>query len=147
MARLETEQLQEGAADDTKISKGKTGRKKRLKRVVTDVIVHIHASFNNTIVTVTDVKGNALSQSSGGRSGYAGSRKNSPLAGQMAVEKALQEAKDNYGAESAEVWVWGPGPGRDNSIRVVRNFVAVVAIEDVTTIAFNGPRPAKQRRV
>lgn len=127
-------------------SKGRGG-KKRVKRLVSDIIVHVYASFNNTIITVTDVKGNTLSWATAGGSGFRGSRKSTPFAGQVATTRAIQKAKEVYGAESAEVRVYGPGPGRDASVRAVRDFVSVTGIYDVTGIPFNGCRAPKQRRV
>lgn len=127
--------------------KGKGRSRRRLKRLVTDVIVHIYASFNNTITTVTDVKGNVLAWATAGGSGFRGSRKSTPFAGQVATARALQKAVDTYGAESAEVRVFGPGPGRDASVRAVRDHVKISAIYDVTSIPFNGCRPPKERRV
>ncbi len=126
-------------------AKGK-GRRK-VKRLVSDIIVHIYASFNNTIITVTDVKGNTLTWATAGGSGFRGSRKSTPFAGQVAAAKAVQKAKDVFGAESAEVRVCGPGPGRDASVRAVRDYVSISAIYDVTGIPFNGCRAPKQRRV
>lgn len=121
--------------------------KKKGKRVVHDIIVHVYASFNNTIITVTDVKGNTLSWATAGGCGFRGSRKSTPFAGQVAAGKAIQRAKELYGAESAEVRVYGPGPGRDASVRAVREFVQITAIFDVTGIPFNGVRAPGERRV
>ncbi len=125
----------------------KTRSKKKGKRVVHDVIVHVYASFNNTIITVTDVKGNTLSWATAGGCGFRGSRKSTPFAGQVAAGKAIQRAKELYGAESAEVRVYGPGPGRDASVRAVREYVQIIAIFDVTGIPFNGVRAPGARRV
>lgn len=133
--------------DGAKGAAGKGKNKRKVKRLVSDVIVHIYASFNNTIITITDVKGNALAWATSGGSGFRGSRKSTPFAGQVATSKAIQKAKDMYGAESAEVRVCGPGPGRDASVRAVRDYVSITAIYDVTGIPFNGCRAPKQRRV
>jgi len=124
-----------------------TVRKKKPKRVIMDVIVHVYASFNNTLITVTDVKGNTLSWATAGGCGFRGSRKSTPFAGQVAAGKAVQKTKDLYGAESAEVRVYGPGPGRDASVRAVREHLQITGIHDVTGIPFNGCRAPKQRRV
>jgi small subunit ribosomal protein S11 len=121
--------------------------KKKTKRMISDIIVHVYASFNNTLITVTDVKGNTLSWATAGGCGFRGSRKSTPFAGQVAAGKAVQKAKELYGAESAEVRIYGPGPGRDASVRAVRDFVSITAIFDVTGIPFNGCRAPKQRRV
>jgi small subunit ribosomal protein S11 len=126
---------------------GKAKVKKRTKRVITDVIVHVYASFNNTLITVTDVKGNTLSWATAGGCGFRGSRKSTPFAGQVAAGKAIQKARELYGAECAEVRIYGPGPGRDASVRAVRDFVQITAIFDVTGIPFNGCRAPKARRV
>ena len=134
---------------DSGAAKAKAASKsrKRFKRHVTDIIINIFASFNNTIVTVTDAKGGTLSWATAGGSGFRGSRKSTPFAGQVATSKALQKAKDLYGAETAEVRIFGPGPGRDASVRVIRDYVSVTMISDVTGIPHNGCRPEKQRRV
>lgn len=125
----------------------KTRSKRKTRRVITDVIVHVYASFNNTIITVTDVKGNTLSWATAGGCGFRGSRKSTPFAGQVAAAKAIQKARELYGVESAEVRIYGPGPGRDASIRAVRDTVQITAIYDVTGIPFNGCRAPKERRV
>lgn len=138
------------AKDSGTISKSvaEKGRgRRKVKRLVTDIIVHIYASFNNTIVTVTDVKGNTLSWATAGGCGFRGSRKSTPFAGQVATAKAVQKAKEVYGAESAEVWVSGPGPGREASINAVNDFVSITAMFDVTGVPFNGCRAPNQRRV
>lgn len=127
--------------------KGQGRLKKKAKRVISDVIVHVYASFNNTLITVTDVKGNTLSWATAGGCGFRGSRKSTPFAGQVAAGKAIQRARELYGVESAEIRIYGPGPGRDASVRAVRDFVSITAIFDVTGIPFNGCRAPKQRRV
>lgn len=127
--------------------KGQGRLKRKSKRVVSDVIVHVYASFNNTLITVTDVKGNTLAWATAGGCGFRGSRKSTPFAGQVAAGKAIQKAREVYGAESAEVRIYGPGPGRDASVRAVRDVVQITAIFDVTGIPFNGCRAPKQRRV
>lgn len=136
----------DSAADAVKAKAAAKGRK-RFKRHVTDIIVNIFASFNNTVITITDTKGNTLSWATAGGCGFRGSRKSTPFAGQVATAKALQKAKDLYGAETAEVKVFGPGPGRDASVRVIRDYVMVTMISDVTGIPHNGCRPEKARRV
>ncbi|MGD9590978.1 MAG: 30S ribosomal protein S11 [Candidatus Berkiella sp.] len=127
--------------------KGQGRLKRKTKRVVSDVIVHVYASFNNTLINVTDVKGNTLSWATAGGCGFRGSRKSTPFAGQVAAGKAIQKARELYGAESAEVRIYGPGPGRDASVRAVRDVVQITAIFDVTGIPFNGVRAPKARRV
>jgi small subunit ribosomal protein S11 len=126
---------------------GKSKTKRKSRRVITDIIVHVYASFNNTLITVTDVKGNTLSWATAGGCGFRGSRKSTPFAGQVAAGKAVQKARDLYGVESAEVRIYGPGPGRDASVRAVRDIVQITGIYDVTGIPFNGCRAPKERRV
>jgi small subunit ribosomal protein S11 len=121
--------------------------KKKKTRVVTDAVVHITVSFNNTIVTFTDRRGNALCWSTAGANGFKNSRKSTPYAAQMAVEAAADKAKD-YGVINVDVEVQGPGAGRESAIRALstKGF-KVSMITDVTTIPHNGCRPPKKRRV
>src|SRR3990167_5751344 len=130
------------------IAKGKQQKgKKKVKRVVTDGIVHVHASFNNTIVTFTDRQGNALCWATSGGSGFRGSRKSTPYAAQIATEKASAVAKE-YGMKSVAVFIHGPGPGRESSIReLIAQEFKIVEITDVTGIPHNGCKPSKKRRV
>lgn len=125
----------------------KVASKKKTKRLVSDGIVHVHASFNNTIVTVTDLKGNTLSWATAGGSGFRGSRKSTPHAASVAASRALEKARDTYSLETAEVRVYGPGPGRDAAVKAARDFVQVTGIFDITGIPFNGCRPPNERRV
>ncbi len=109
--------------------------------------VHIQSSFNNTLVTITDMQGNALSWSSSGSLGFKGSRKSTPFAAQQAAETAANAAKE-YGLRSVEVYVKGPGAGRESAIRALANCgLEVTLIEDVSPIPHNGCRPPKKRRV
>ena len=121
--------------------------KKKVKKHVTDAIAHVHASFNNTIITITDRQGNALSWATSGGCGFRGSRKSTPFAAQVAAEKAGRAAAE-FGVKNVEVRVKGPGPGRESSVRAL-NAVGfrVSQIEDVTPIPHNGCRPPKRRRV
>ncbi|MBN8737440.1 MAG: 30S ribosomal protein S11 [Xanthomonadales bacterium] len=121
--------------------------KKKTKRVVTDGVVHVQASFNNTIVTITDRQGNALSWATAGGAGFRGSRKSTPFAAQVAAEKAGRVALD-YGVKSLEVRIKGPGPGRESAVRSLNALgYKVTNIIDVTPIPHNGCRPPKKRRV
>jgi len=121
--------------------------RKRVKKSVVDGIAHIHASFNNTIIMITDRQGNALSWATSGGSGFRGSRKSTPFAAQVAAERAGNAALD-YGLKNLEVRVKGPGPGRESAVRAL-NAVGykITNIEDVTPIPHNGCRPPKKRRV
>lgn len=121
--------------------------KKKAKRVVTEGIAHIQATFNNTIVTITDNQGNALSWATSGGSGFRGSRKSTPFAAQVAAERAGTAAKE-YGMQNLHVNVKGPGPGREAAVRAL-NAVGfnIHTITDVTPIPHNGCRPPKKRRV
>ncbi|HEX9679065.1 MAG TPA: 30S ribosomal protein S11 [Candidatus Saccharimonadales bacterium] len=121
--------------------------KKKQKRIVAAGEVHIQASFNNTIITVTDKKGDTLTASSAGATGFRGSKKGTAYAAQVASEKALNQAKQQFGLASVEVFVGGIGLGREAAIRALQNVEVVVeSIKDVTTIAHGGVRPRKPRR-
>jgi len=121
--------------------------KKKVKRVVTDAVAHVQASFNNTIVTITDRQGNALSWATAGGAGFRGSRKSTPYAAQVAAEKAGRAAQD-YGVKTVEVRIKGPGPGRESTVRSLNALgYKVLNIIDVTPIPHNGCRPPKKRRV
>ena len=121
--------------------------RKKVSRTVVDGIAHIHASFNNTIVTITDRQGNALSWATSGGSGFRGSRKSTPFAAQVAAERAAIAAKE-YGLQNVDVEVKGPGPGRESAVRALDNAgLKVTNITDVTPIPHNGCRPPKKRRV
>jgi small subunit ribosomal protein S11 len=124
----------------------KTTRKK-VKKVVVDGIAHINATFNNTIITITDRQGNTLSWATSGGSGFRGSRKSTPFAAQVASERAGEAAKE-YGLQNLEVRVKGPGPGRESAVRALNSSgFKVQSITDVTPIPHNGCRPPKKRRV
>ncbi|MGL4448856.1 MAG: 30S ribosomal protein S11 [Aeromonas sp.] len=129
------------------MAKTPTRARKRVKKQVSDGIAHVHASFNNTIVTITDRQGNALSWATAGGSGFRGSRKSTPFAAQVAAERAGEMAKE-YGLKNLEVMVKGPGPGRESSIRALNAAgFRITNITDVTPIPHNGCRPPKKRRV
>ena len=122
-------------------------RGKKTKRVVTDGIVHVHASFNNTIVTFTDRQGNALCWATSGGSGYRGSRKSTPYAAQIAADAAASKALE-FGMKTLSVEVKGPGSGRETALRALqaRGF-RILSIKDTTPMPHNGTRPPKKRRV
>jgi small subunit ribosomal protein S11 len=121
--------------------------RKKAKRNVVDGIAHIHASFNNTIVTITDRQGNALAWATAGGSGFRGSRKSTPFAAQVAAERVGDMVKE-YGLKNLEVEVKGPGPGRESAVRALNNAgFRITNITDVTPIPHNGCRPPKKRRV
>ena len=121
--------------------------RKKVKKNVVDGIAHIHASFNNTIVTITDRQGNALGWATAGGSGFRGSRKSTPFAAQVAAERAGNVVKE-MGMKNLEVCVKGPGPGRESAIRALNaNGFTITSITDVTPIPHNGCRPPKRRRV
>jgi len=122
--------------------------RKKTKRQISDGIVHIYSSFNNTIVTITDVQGNALSWASSANCGYKGSRKSTPFAASEAAQKAGQLAVDNYGMKNVQARVRGPGPGRESAIRALNAIgLKILSITDVTGVPFNGCRDPKRRRV
>jgi len=121
--------------------------KKKVRKTVADGIAHVHASFNNTIITITDRQGNALSWATAGGSGFRGSRKSTPFAAQVAAEHAGRAAQD-FGVKNLEVRVNGPGPGRESSVRSLNALgYKIINIIDVTPIPHNGCRPPKKRRV
>ena len=134
-------------SDDKKQTSGAGKPRKKVKRMVTDGIAHVHASFNNTVVTITDRQGNTLSWATSGGCGFRGSRKSTPFAAQVAAEKAGTAAQE-YGVRTVEVRVRGPGPGRESAVRALNAAgLKVTSIEDVTPIPHNGCRPPKKRRV
>src|ERR687898_1709566 len=124
-----------------------TKSKKKARRNVSVGVVHIHSTFNNTTVTVTDAKGDTLCWSSAGSSGFKGSRKSTPFAGQMAAQQAADKAK-KFGVKEIEVKVKGPGSGRESAITALEAAgLKVKSIEDITPLPHNGCRPRKKRRV
>jgi small subunit ribosomal protein S11 len=124
-----------------------TRTKKKVKKQVADGVAHIHASFNNTIITITDRQGNALGWATSGGSGFRGSRKSTPFAAQVAADRVGQAVKE-YGLKNLDVNVKGPGPGRESAVRALNNAgFKITSITDVTPIPHNGCRPPKKRRV
>ena len=129
------------------MAKAPTRTRKRVKKHVVDGMAFIHASFNNTIVTLTDRQGNAISWATAGGSGFRGSRKSTPFAAQVAAEKAANIAAE-VGLKNLEVFVKGPGPGRESAVRALNAAgFKITNITDVTPIPHNGCRPPKKRRV
>ena len=122
-------------------------QRKRVKKNVVDGVAHVHASFNNTIITITDRQGNALSWATSGGCGFRGSRNSTPFSAQVAAEKAGQVVKD-FGMKNLDVEIKGPGPGRESAVRALNNLgFKINNITDVTPIPHNGCRPPKRRRV
>lgn len=121
-------------------------RRRERKNIVSGV-AHVNASFNNTVVTITDAQGNAISWSSSGAKGFKGSRKSTPYAAQMAAEDAAKKAQE-HGMKTLEVEVKGPGSGRESALRALQSMgLVITSIRDVTSIPHNGCRPKKRRRV
>jgi small subunit ribosomal protein S11 len=138
------EESAEGAAEHETKPKA---RKKKNRRTVSEGHIHVLATFNNTIITVTDTKGNTLSTASAGASGFRGSKKGTAYAAQVAAEKAIGTAKQNYGLSKADVFVKGVGLGRDAAIRtLVNQKVSIENIRDVTGIPHGGVRPRRPKR-
>ncbi len=125
----------------------KTSRKRRVKKHIENGVAHIHSTFNNTLVMITDTQGNAIAWSSAGALGFKGSRKSTPFAAQMAAEAATKQAME-HGLKNVEVSVKGPGSGREAAIRALQaTGLEITAIRDVTPVPHNGSRPPKRRRV
>src|SRR5512134_578578 len=129
------------------MAKPSTKVRKKVKKNVAEGVAHVHASFNNTIITITDRQGNAISWSTSGAQGFKGSRKSTPFAAQVAAEDAAKKAQE-HGLRSIEVWVKGPGSGRESALRALQAAgLSITLIKDVTPIPHNGCRPPKRRRV
>ncbi|MGS1034463.1 30S ribosomal protein S11 [Burkholderia glumae] len=121
--------------------------RKKVKKNVAEGVVHVHASFNNTVITITDRQGNALAWATSGGQGFKGSRKSTPFAAQVAAESAGRVAME-YGVKNLEVRIKGPGPGRESAVRALHGLgIKITAISDVTPIPHNGCRPPKRRRI
>ena len=136
------EQKQQAAA-----AAGTNKGRKKVKKHVTDGVAHVHASFNNTIITITDRQGNALSWATSGGAGFKGSRKSTPFAAQVAAESAGRAAQE-YGVKNLEVRIKGPGPGRESAVRALNALgLKISSISDVTPVPHNGCRPPKRRRI
>ena len=129
------------------MAKTATKVRKKVKKNVAEGIAHIHASFNNTIITITDRQGNALSWATSGGAGFRGSRKSTPFAAQVAAEAAGKAAQES-GVKNIEVRIKGPGPGRESSVRALNALgMKITSISDVTPVPHNGCRPPKKRRI
>jgi small subunit ribosomal protein S11 len=129
------------------MAKASTRVRKKVRKNVAEGIAHVHASFNNTIVTITDVSGNVVSWSSAGACGFKGSRKSTPWAAQLAAEQAARKAQE-HGMRNVQVYVKGPGAGRESALRALQSAgFKISVIRDVTPIPHNGCRPPKRRRV
>ena len=136
----------ENPSSPSQAPKGK-GAKKKVKKNIATGIVHVQSTFNNTIVTITDLQGNTLSWASAGNVGFKGSRKSTPFAAQLAAEKAARAAQE-HGLQKVDVFVKGPGSGRETAIRsLAAAGLEVAGIQDVTPVPHNGCRPRKRRRV
>ena len=126
---------------------GASRARKRIRKSVSDGIAHVQATFNNTIITITDRQGNTLSWATSGGAGFKGSRKSTPFAAQVAAEMAGRTAME-YGIKNLEVRIKGPGPGRDSSVRALNALgIKITSISDITPIPHNGCRPPKRRRI
>jgi small subunit ribosomal protein S11 len=131
----------------TNTSASVANKRRKTRRNVTTAIAHVKATFNNTTVTITDTKGDTLCWASAGTSGFKGSRKSTPYAGQLAAQQAAEKAA-KFGVKEIEVWVKGPGSGRESAITALQAAgITVKLIEDITPIPHNGCRPRKRRRV
>jgi small subunit ribosomal protein S11 len=130
------------------MAKAKRARtKKKIKKNIENGVVHIQSTFNNTIITITDPNGNVVSWSSAGMNGFKGSRKSTPFAAQLASEDAAKKARE-HGMKNVEVYVKGPGPGRESALKALQGVgFTVVMIKDVTPVPHNGCKPKKRRRV
>jgi len=134
-------------ATSTQKDKAGTRVRKKVKKSVAEGIAHIHASFNNTIITITDRQGNALSWATSGGAGFKGSRKSTPFAAQVAAEAAGRAAQE-CGVKNLEVRIKGPGPGRESAVRALNALgMKISSITDVTPVPHNGCRPPKRRRI
>ncbi len=130
-----------------KAQSGAARVRKKVKKNVSDGIAHVHASFNNTIITITDRQGNTLSWATSGGAGFKGSRKSTPFAAQVAAESAGRVAQE-YGIKTLEVRIKGPGPGRESSVRALNALgIKISSISDITPVPHNGCRPPKRRRI
>lgn len=146
MADAADEKKSEGQAGDAKVA-DRAARKRRGRKNIAEGVVHIHSTFNNTIVTISDYQGNVISWSSAGAMGFKGSRKGTPFAAQQAADSAAKKAMD-HGLRTVQIYVRGPGAGRESALRALQSAgISISLIKDVTPIPHNGCRPPKRRRV
>lgn len=125
----------------------KDQKKTKIQKQVANAKIFINATFNNTLVTITDEKGNTLAWGSSGKSGFKGTRKSTPYAATTAVESVIKRAKDEFGVKTVSVYLKGPGPGRDAALRAIRSAgIRMEQIADITPMPYNGPRAKKKRR-
>ncbi|MFA5664896.1 30S ribosomal protein S11 [Castellaniella sp.] len=130
-----------------KAQSGASRVRRKVKKNVADGIAHVHASFNNTIITITDRQGNTLAWATSGGAGFKGSRKSTPFAAQVAGEQVGRQAQE-YGIKTLEVLIKGPGPGRESSVRALNALgIRITSISDITPVPHNGCRPPKRRRI
>ncbi len=135
------------ASNQTNANAAAARVRKKVRKNVTEAVAHVHASFNNTIITITDRQGNTLSWATSGGAGFKGSRKSTPFAAQVAAEKAGRVAVE-CGVKNIEVRIKGPGPGRESAVRALNALgIKVSSISDVTPVPHNGCRPPKRRRI
>lgn len=128
------------------MARQRTGKKK-VKKDIPEGVVHVQATFNNTIITISDLQGNTLAWSTAGAQGFKGSRKSTPFAAQMAAQEACKKAQE-YGVKSAFAYIKGPGSGRESALRAVNaSGIRITGIKDITPVPHNGCRPPKKRRV
>ena len=144
-AEVKQEKKADGQTDQK--AADRAGRKRRGRKNIAEGVVHIHSTFNNTIVTITDFQGNVISWASAGAMGFKGSRKGTPFAAQQAADSAAKKAMD-HGLRSVQIFVRGPGAGRESALRALQSAgINISLIKDVTPIPHNGCRPPKRRRV
>lgn len=143
----EEKQSKKAEAPTDQKSTDRAARKKRGRKNISEGVVHIHSTFNNTIVTITDYQGNVISWASAGSMGFKGSRKGTPFAAQQAADNAAKKAMD-HGLRTVQIFVRGPGAGRESALRALQSAgINISLIKDVTPIPHNGCRPPKRRRV
>ena len=143
----ENETTEEQKDEKSKIKTKKRFLKKKVRKNIPNAIAHVNATFNNTVINITDVKGNTLSWSSSGVKGFKGSRKSTPYAAQIAASDAGEKAK-YHGVKTLEIYIKGPGAGRESALRALQSVgFTITSIKDVTPLPHNGCRPPKRRRV